>query len=99
VGKISVQLVKDIHIRNCFDSLFHAARVAAMSYLAVENTRWGRIKSKLPSPYKEEFEDFINILHVDYFYNGNYSENYDDEFEGWYGRVEDFIRRLEERRR
>ena len=82
-------------IRVAFNGLFHAARVAAMSYLAVENSRWGRLKRRLLSPYKEEFESFINVLHIDYFYNGNYPANYEEEFEKWYKRVEDFIRRLE----
>jgi len=82
-------------IRVAFNGLFHAARVAAMSYLAIENSRWGRLKRRLLSPYKEEFESFINDLHIDYFYNGNYPANYEEEFEKWYKRVEDFIRRLE----
>ena len=87
--------VRDMHIRNSFNSLFHAARIAAMSYLATENARWGRIKRRLPQPYRNEFEEFINTLHIDYFYNGNYPANYEEEFEKWYKRVEDFVRRLE----
>ena len=87
--------VKDMHIRNSFNSLFHAARLAAMSYLAIENARWGGIKRRLPQPYRNEFEEFINTLHIDYFYNGNYPANYEEEFEKWYKRVEDFVRRLE----
>jgi len=87
--------VKDMHIRNSFNSLFHAARLAAMSYLATENARWGSIKRRLPQPYRNEFEEFINTLHIDYFYNGNYPANYEEEFEKWYKRVEDFVRRLE----
>ena len=87
--------VRDMHIRNSFNSLFHAARIAAMSCLATENARWGRIKRRLPQPYRNEFEEFINTLHIDYFYNGNYPANYEEEFEKWYKRVEDFVRRLE----
>ena len=86
-------------IRVAFNDLFHAARVAAMTYLAVENSRWGRLKRRLPSPYKEEFESFINVLHIDYFYNGNYPENYEEAFEKWHKKVEDFIRRLEDMRK
>ena len=86
-------------IRVAFNGLFHAARVAAMTYLAVENSRWGRLKRRLPSPYKEEFESFINVLHIDYFYNGNYPENYEEAFEKWHKKVEDFIRRLEDMRK
>jgi len=33
--------LKDRYIRNAFNELFHAARLAAMSYLATENARWG----------------------------------------------------------
>ena len=40
---------KDRRIRAAFNSLFHAARIAAMSYLATENTRWGSIKRRLLS--------------------------------------------------
>jgi len=87
--------VRDMHIRNSFNSLFHAARLAAMSYLATENARWGSIKRKLPQPYRNEFEEFINTLHIDYFYNGNYPENYEEAFEKWHKKVEDFVRRLE----
>ena len=87
--------VKDMHIRNSFNSLFHAARLAAMSYLAIEDARWGGIKRRLPQPYRNEFEEFINTLHIDYFYNGNYPANYEEEFEKWYKKVEDFVRSLE----
>lgn len=90
---------KDIKIRAAFNGLFHAARIAAMVYLSIENTRWGRIKRELPSLYKEEFRKIIDTLHIDYFYNGNYPENYDEEFEKWHKRVKDFVRKLEERRR
>ncbi len=82
-------------VRTAFNGLFHAARLAAMSYLATGNTRWGGIKRRLPPPYKAEFEEFINTLHVEYFYNGTYPANYEVAFEKWYERVEDFVRRLE----
>ena len=61
---------KDRRIRTAFNSLFHAARIAAMSYLATENARWGGIKRRLLQLYRAEFEEFINTLHIDYFYNG-----------------------------
>jgi len=95
MGKEAEGDVKDVHIRNSFNSLFHAARIAAMSYLAIENARWGGIKRRLPQPYRNEFEEFINVLHIDYFYNGNYPENYEEAFEKWYEKVEDFVMRLE----
>ena len=64
----------------------------------MENTRWGQIKRRLPQPYRSEFEEFINTLHVDYFYNGNYPESYEEEFEKWHKRVEEFIVKLEGKR-
>ena len=89
---------KDGHIRTAFNELFHGSRVAAMVYLSMENTRWGQIKRRLPQPYRSEFEEFINTLHVDYFYNGNYPESYEEEFEKWHKRVEEFIVKLEGKR-
>ena len=86
---------RDRRIRTASNSLFHAARLATMSYLAIENARRGGIKKRLPRHYRDEFEEFINVLHIDYFYNGNYPANYEEEFEKWYKRVEDFVRRLE----
>lgn len=87
--------VKEIHIRNCFNSLFHAARIAAMVYLATGNARWGKIKRRLPRHYRDEFEAFINVLHIDYFYNGNYPESYEEEFEKWHKKVEEFVMKIE----
>ena len=91
--------LKDRYIRNAFNELFHAARIASMVHLATEDTRWGRVKRELPSPYKEEFRKIIDTLHIDYFYNGNYPENYNEEFEKWHKRVEDFVRKIEGERR
>ena len=90
--------VMDMHIRNCFNSLFHAARIAAMVYLAIGNARWGQIKRRLPGLYRAKFEEFINVLHIDYFYNGNYPENYEEEFEKWHKKVEEFVSKLGEKR-
>ncbi len=89
---------RDGSIRLAFNRLFDAARVAVMVYLATNETRWGRTKRRLPPPYKNEFEEFINVLHIDYFYNGNYPDNYEEEFEEWHKRVEDFVRKMEEER-
>jgi len=81
---------RDRRIRTASNSLFHAARLATMSYLAIENARRGGIKKRLPRHYRDEFEEFINVLHIDYFYNGNYPANYEEEFEKWYRKVEEF---------
>lgn len=47
----------------------------------------------------EEFKKIINTLHIEYFYNGNYPENYEDAFEKWHKEVEEFVRMLEKRER
>ena len=89
---------RDRRIRTAFNSLFHTARLAAMSYSATENTRWGGIRRRLPLPYRAEFEEFINTLHVEYFYNGNYPENYKEAFEKWHRKVEEFVSKLEKKK-
>jgi hypothetical protein len=47
--------LKDVHIRDAFNKLFHAARLASMAYLAIDETRWGKVKRMLPSKLREEF--------------------------------------------
>ena len=86
---------KEMRIRTAFNNLFHAARTASMAYLATEEARWGRIKKELPSPYKGQFEEFIKILHLKYFYDGAYPEDFKAEFERWRKRVEGFVEDLE----
>jgi len=90
------KLKKDHLFRNAFNNLFHGARVASMVYLAINEKRWGEVKKKLPNPYKEEFERYISILHVKYFYDGNYpKDKVKEEFELWYNKVQDYIKNLE----
>jgi len=87
--------VKDRYIRLAFNELFHAARFASMAYLATEETRWGRVKGMLPPEFADEFEDFIDILHVKYFYHGKYpKEKAREEFEVWLERVQDYVKHL-----
>lgn len=88
---------KEGHIRTAFNELFHASRVASMVYLSTEETRWGRVKRRLPQPYRGKFEAFIDTLHIKYFYHGDYPEQVVEEFEGWYKRVEEFVKGLEEK--
>jgi len=50
----------------------------------------------LPEPYNERFRDFINVLHIKYFYNGEYPKgNIVEEFNKWFRRVEELINDLE----
>jgi len=85
------------HVLGAFEVLYGDGRylIAVMAYLATEDTRWGRTKRRLPKLYRKEFEEFINTLQIEYFYNGNYPENYKDEFEKWQDKVKVFVERLE----
>ncbi len=88
-------LVKDRHVREAFDGLFHAARIASMVYLSTEVSRWGLIRRKLPEPFKQMFNEFINTLHIKYFYDGEYpKERIEEEFNYWHRKVEDYITKL-----
>lgn len=89
------QGVRDWHVRHAFDGLFDAARIASMTYLATENTRWGRVRKKLPSDLKMRFDQLIERLHIDYFYLGNYQREYEKEFDNWYRSIEEYVKRLE----
>ena len=90
------ELLKDRHFRDAFNALFHAARLAAMTYLSTEQARWGRLRRSLPQPYRGQFKKYIDTLHVEYFYDGDYpKENTEAEFERWMQEVEQFIRELE----
>ncbi|MEM2709131.1 MAG: hypothetical protein QW534_05725 [Candidatus Methanomethylicia archaeon] len=57
-------------IREAFDALFHAARIASMTYLSIEVSRWDLIRRELPEPYGDKFKEFIKVLHIKYFYHG-----------------------------
>lgn len=88
------ELRRDRFFRDAFDDLFHASRLAAMTYLSTEEGRWGRLRKNLPRPYRD---DFIEKLHVECFYSGSYpKESIEVEFRKWTQRVERFIRELEE---
>jgi predicted nucleotidyltransferase len=86
---------KDMRVRTAFNALFHAARTASMAYLATEESRWGKLKKELPHPYKGQFEEFIKILHLRYFYDGAYPDDFEAEFDRWHEKVEDFVKGLE----
>jgi len=89
-------LDRDRLIREAFDSLFHAARIAAMTYLSTEISRWGLLKKMLPEPFNSQFRRFIDMLHIKYFYHGEYpKENVEEEFNRWYDEVKKFIDNLE----
>jgi hypothetical protein len=69
-----------------------------MVYLSIDVGRWGLIKRGLPEPFKKSFNEFIRVLHIDFFYNGNYpKDKVDEEFRKWYEKVEKYINDLETR--
>lgn len=86
---------RDVRVRNAFNHLFDASRLAAMCFLKTENSRRGEIRSKLPADLGDEFREFINTLHVAYYYDGKYPQGQEQaEFERWRQRVSHFIGRL-----
>lgn len=88
---------KDRLVREAFDAVFHSSRIASMVYLSTEVARWGLIRKELPEPYRSSFKEFIDTLHIKYFYHGNYpKEMVEEEFEHWYRKVEEFVNSLEE---
>ncbi len=52
----SEALDRDRLFREAFDSLFHAARIAVMTYLSTEVSRWGLLGRMLPEPYNKQFQ-------------------------------------------
>jgi len=88
----SEALDRDRLFREAFDSLFHAARIAVMTYLSTEASRWGLLRRMLPEQYNKQFREFIDILHIKYFYHGEYPrEDVDEEFNKWFSVVERFV--------
>jgi len=89
------KLRKDRHTRNAFNELAHAARMASLAYLTKEDLGWKGIEDGLLSKYRRDFKEFFKILHVEYFYHGNYPMALEEEFSSWAKRVESYIKRLE----
>ncbi|MFQ6074802.1 MAG: hypothetical protein ACE5Z5_01525 [Candidatus Bathyarchaeia archaeon] len=88
--------VRDRLIREAFDALFHAARIASMAYLSTEESRWGYLGRMLPENFRDEFRRFIDTLHIEYFYNGSYPrEETSEEFERGLNEVEDYVKKME----
>ena len=89
-------LDRDRLFRKAFDLLFHAARIATMTYLSTEVARWGLLRRMLPKPYNRRFRELIDVLHIKYFYNEEYpKDRVEEEFNKWCGMVEKFIKTLE----
>ena len=92
------EIDRDRRLRTAFDGLFHGARVASVACLSTEATRWGRVRGELPGAYREAFDEFVRVLHVRYFYEGNYPREGAEEFQRWLRKVEEYVERLESER-
>ena len=89
-------LDRDKLFREAFDSLFHAVRIAAMTYLSTEVARWRLLRRMLSELYNRQFKEFIDVLHIEYFYNGRHlREGVEEELNKWYRRIREFIDNLE----
>jgi hypothetical protein len=90
--------VRERHVRETFDALFHAVRIASMVYLSTEVGGWESIRRGLEEPYRTTFNNFLEVLHIKYFYNGEYPrEGLEEEFYKWFKKVEEYISSLESR--
>ena len=50
----------------------------------------------LPEPYNRRFREFIDVLHIKYFCNGEYTKDkVEEEYDKWCEMVKEFIRVLE----
>ncbi|MFN4180594.1 MAG: hypothetical protein ACK4I8_09805, partial [Armatimonadota bacterium] len=86
---------REMHYRNAFNSLFDAARLAAMAFLLTEETRWGILAKKLPEPFDQQFKAIVDDLHVAIFYRRSLPLDIEGEFERQRERVRKFIDELE----
>jgi hypothetical protein len=85
-------LYRDARYRLAFDLLVDAARYAAMTFLATDEKRWGKLPDKLPAPFKQQFREFISVLHIQYGYDDKFPRDQADEkFKEWRGKVSAFI--------
>ena len=89
---------RDGHIRDAFNQLAHACRIASLTYLSIEGLGWRGITRRLPSPLKKRFRAVFSKLHVEYFYDGSYpKERAREEFDKWLKKVDEYVKELEGR--
>jgi len=87
---------REMHFRTAFNTLFDAARLAAMAFLDAERTRWGYLRGQLPPPFDERFRELIDTLHGAYFYRRQLpSGDVEAEYQRWQDTVLQFINDLE----
>ncbi|MFN4180595.1 MAG: hypothetical protein ACK4I8_09810 [Armatimonadota bacterium] len=93
------QIIREAHYRNAFNSLFDAARLAAMAFLLTEETRWGILANRLPDPFDQRFRSIVEELHVIIFYRRQLPLNAGAEYRRWREVVSKFIDDLESAQR
>ena len=85
---------KDLLIREAFESIFYASRIALTTFLLKEVKKLGSVEKDLL--YKDKFKEFFRILHLNYSYNGDYpKEKFVEEFNLWLDKVEKYVNELE----
>ncbi|MCS6859766.1 MAG: hypothetical protein NZT92_05550 [Abditibacteriales bacterium] len=90
------QTAREAYRRNAFNTLFDAARLAAMCFLDTEESRWGELRRQLPAPFAERFRAIIDELHVAIWYHRDLPlVDVEEEYQAWRERVEQFINDLE----
>lgn len=92
-------LERETHYRNAFNTLFDAARLAVMAYLATEETRWGQLLNRLPPHIEQRFREIIMELHIVIFYRRTLPLDIEGEFERWQSKVLQFVDDLENERK
>ncbi len=101
-SKAHTESSRDHRFRVTFDTLFHAARYAAMTFLVTDETRpaprmggEGGLPQRLPRPFNSQFREFIGTLHVRFSYDGLYPKDQVEEtYRAWRARVGAFIEQL-----
>ncbi|MCS7254398.1 MAG: hypothetical protein RMK18_10330 [Armatimonadota bacterium] len=92
-------LERETHYRNAFNTLFYAARLAVVAYLATEDTRWGELLNRLPPQIEQRFREIIMELHIAIFYRRTLPLEIEGEFERWQQKISQFIEDLEKERK
>jgi hypothetical protein len=88
---------RDDNWRDAYNWLFEAVRRGAMAFLNTQESRWGVLRGQLPQPFQDEFREFINALHIRFWYEGDYPrDNPEWHFQTWRDRVAQFIADLEQ---
>ena len=97
-SETSNPLDKDLLIREAFESIFHASRIALTTFLLKEVKKLGSVEND--SLYKDKFKEFFRTLHLKYSYNGDYPrEKFVEEFNLWLENVEKYVNELESKTR